>query len=184
MICPNCGFSRVEDFARCPQCGTETTSAGRCAGCGSPLDIETFIYCPVCGTMNNTRTSEEGVVCDTHPENRAVGFCVICGKAVCEDCLETSGNKVLCNDPKHRSYIETWRVLYTFDFEYEAAMLYANLEQQGIESEVFSKLNPDAADAPLRPTIVEVLVPEKKFKEAMEIAELLGLTGEEMEDDA
>lgn len=130
--------------------------------------------------MNQLIASEESIVCDTHVDNRAVGFCVVCGKAVCEDCLETYENRLLCDDPRHRTFVDQWRVIFTFDFEYEAAMLYANLEQQGIESEVFSKPNPDTTDSPLRPTIVEVLVPKNKFEEAKEIAKMLGL----LEDDA
>jgi hypothetical protein len=156
---------------------------GSCANCGNPLDPETFIYCPHCGSINAARASEEGIVCDTHLENRAVGFCVICGKGVCDECIENSGNRILCSDPNHRNYLREWKVIHRFDFEYEAAMLYANLEQSDIESEIFSKLNPDAADSASRPTIVEVFVPEKKFEAALEIAKLLGLTGEDTEDE-
>lgn len=180
MICPNCGFASSEDFPKCPQCGSHTADAGNCGNCGSPLDVEAHLYCRTCGAINPARASEESVVCDTHVENQAVGFCVVCGKAVCEECLETCGNKLLCNDPKHRTFLEKWRVLYTFEFEYEAAMLYANLEQQDIESEVFSKPNPETTDTPLRPTIVEVLVPQNKFEQAQEIAKSLGLTESDM----
>ncbi len=183
MICPNCGFASPGDFSRCPQCGNEMTAMGSCGSCGSPLDIQTHIYCRACGAMNEAHVSEEGIICDVHTENRAVGFCVVCGKAVCDECLENQGNRILCGDPKHRVYLEEWRVLHTFDFEYEAAMLYANLEQHDIESEVFTKLNPDATESPVRPTIVEVRIPEKKFEEAKEIVKLLGLSGEEMEDE-
>ena len=175
MICSNCGFKSQADFQSCPQCGTGSGAAGKCGSCGSPINVETHLYCRACGAVNPVRASEESIVCDTHVDNRAVGFCVVCGKAVCEECLETAGNKLLCNDPKHRTYLDEWSVLYSFDFEYEAAMLYANLEQQDIESEVFSKPNPDTADAPVRPTIVEVLVPKKKFEQAQEIAKTLGL---------
>lgn len=79
--------------------------------------------------------------------------------------------------------LDDWRVIHRFDFEYEAAMLYANLEQQEIESEVFSKPNPDTTDTLPRPTIVEVLVPKKKFEEAQEIAKTLGLTDDEIGED-
>lgn len=182
MICQNCGFSSSEEFQRCPRCGTPTGELGSCGSCGSPLDIETHLYCPICGAINPARASEESVICDTHVENQAVGFCVVCGKAVCEECLETKHGKLLCDDPKHRVFLEEWSVLYTFDFEYEAAMLYANLEQQDIGSEVFSKPNPDTTESLPRPTIVEVRVPKARFEEAQEIARSLGLTDDDSSD--
>lgn len=180
MICSQCGFTSPDEFQVCPQCGSDSADTGRCGSCGSPMDMAAHRYCRVCGAVNPARASEEGIVCDTHIDNRAVGFCVVCGKAVCEECLETEGNRILCDDPKHRTFLDEWQVLFSFDFEYEAAMLYANLEQQDIESEVFSKPNPDTAEVPLRPTIVEVLVPKKKFEEAQEIAKTLGLFDDEM----
>ncbi len=87
---------------------------------------------------------------------------------------------MLCDDPRHRIYLEDWKIVHTFDFEYEAAMLYTNLGQRGIDSEVFTKLNPDFTDMPLRPTIVEVIVPKKRFEDAMDVANSLGLTEEDL----
>jgi B-box zinc finger len=182
VICPKCGFTSLEDLPTCPQCGSDIPLSGSCASCGSPLDADTYLYCRICGAINSSRSVEAGIVCDTHTDNRSTGFCVVCGKAVCDECMEIYGNRILCSDPRHRVYLDDWQVLHSFDFEYEAAMLYANLEQQDIESEVFSKLNPDTTDTPLRPTIVEVRVPKKKYHEAQEIAKSLGLSGDETED--
>jgi hypothetical protein len=128
-----------------------------------------------CGVLNEKRASEEGIVCDTHVETRAIGFCVVCGQAVCEECADAVRNRILCNDPDHREYLENWKVLHTFDFEYEAAMLYVNLEQRGIETLVFSKLNPDMAEASVRPNLVEVLVHSQNYDTALEIRDSLGL---------
>jgi len=181
VICSNCGFLSADDFLRCPQCGTSTSSTGQCSNCGAPIDAERSLYCENCGAINLESASEEGIVCDTHIENRAIGFCVVCGKAVCEECAENFGNRILCEDPEHRIILDRWKVIHTFDFEYEAAMLYANLEQQGIEARAFTKLNPDITDAIIRPTIVEVLVHYQKFEDAQEILKALGL-GEEDEE--
>ena len=183
MICPNCGHLSPEKFAICPKCGTHAEGYGHCSHCGSEMNIRTNLYCTECGAVNAELASDQGLVCDTHVENRAVGFCVVCGKAVCEECLESSSNRILCDDPKHRTMLDDWKVIHRFDFEYEAAMLYANLEQQEIESEVFSKPNPDTTDTLPRPTIVEVLVPKKKFEEALEIAKTLGLTDDQFGED-
>ena len=89
----------------------------------------------------------------------------------------------MCSDPDHREYLEKWKVLHTFDFEYEAAMLYANLEQHGIETEVFTKLNPNILEASTRPNFVEVLVHSKNYDKAKEVRSLLGLLGEEEENE-
>ncbi len=153
-------------------------SIEQCANCGADLDTQIFLYCRNCGALNNKRSSEEGIVCDTHIENRALGFCVVCGRAVCEECAENAGTRFLCDDPEHREYLEKWKVLHTFDFEYEAAMLYANLEQQGIETQVFSKVNPDSTQVMVRPNLVEVLVDSQKYDIAMDVLKSLGLLDE------
>lgn len=54
-------------------------------------------------------------------------------------------------------------------------MLYANLELQGIETLVFSKLNPNSAEASVRPTLIEVLVQSHKYNSALEVRTSLGL---------
>ena len=159
------------------------TKSEQCSNCGAELNVQNFLYCKNCGALNNFRASEEGIVCDTHVENRAIGYCVICGRAVCEECAETINNQILCSDPDHREYLEKWKVLHTFDFEYEAAVLYANLEQHGIETQVFSKLNPDTMEATTRPNLVEVLVHSDQFESAVEIRKLLGLFDQDEENE-
>lgn len=138
-----------------------------------------FLYCEKCGTLNSEVSSEEGIVCDTHLENQAIGFCVVCGRAVCTECAENSGRALLCSDTRHRTLLSDWKVVHTFDFEYEAAMLCANLDQHDIESEVFTKLNPNVVESSARPTKVTVLVPKSKYNEAMEISSSIGLDEEE-----
>ncbi len=51
--------------------------------------------------------------------------------------------------------------------------------QKEIETQVFTKLNPDTTDAVQRPSIVEVWVPFKDDNAAAEILKLLGLDEEE-----
>ncbi|MFZ1081175.1 MAG: B-box zinc finger protein [Candidatus Kryptoniota bacterium] len=189
MICRNCGFVGAEAFSICPRCGNNISQpeadeplaqlSGQCSNCGGSFDFEILLYCPACGALNFQKANDESVVCDLHIENRAIGFCVVCGKAVCEECAESSGKKILCTDSAHREFLDKWKVVHKFDFEYEAAMLYANLEQQGIETQVFTKLNPNSIDVAVRPTIVEVLVPYRDEDAAAEVIELLGLSEEE-----
>ncbi len=179
MICPNCGFVGAEDFLICPSCGNDTSLSGQCSNCGEDFDAAVFLYCPTCGALNSRREIDESVVCDFHIENRAIGFCVVCGRAVCEECAENFAKKILCNDPTHREYSDKWKVIHRFNFDYEAAMLYANLEQRGIETQVFTKLNPDTTDVAVRPTIVEVMVHYKNEEAAVEVLKLLNLDEEE-----
>lgn len=183
MICPACGFTDADGFSRCPQCGNSATLSGQCSNCGENLDTEAFLYCKTCGAINLKRASDEGIVCDTHIDSQALGFCIVCGRAVCKACAASLGRKILCDDPKHREYLDKWRVIRTFNFDYEAAVLYANLEQHGIETQVFAKLNPGTADAHLRPTIVEVLVHYQKYGDAQEILKSLGLDELDEEDE-
>ncbi|MCL5034987.1 MAG: hypothetical protein M1395_07790 [Bacteroidetes bacterium] len=183
MICSNCGFVSANDFSRCPQCGTEPGSPWHCRNCGEQIDAESYLYCANCGAINEEKAVNEGIVCDNHVDNRAIGFCVVCGKAVCAECAENFGSKILCDDPEHRQYLQKWKVIRTFDFEYEAAILYANLEQQGIETQVFTKMNPDSAEAPVRPTIVEILVRDNKLGDAKDILRTLGLWEEDEEEE-
>ena len=183
MICENCGYETWKVFHTCPQCGTNSRLSDRCTNCGGPIDFQTYLYCPTCGSVNESMAAEEGLICDTHVENRAIGFCVICGRAVCDECAESSGRMVLCNDPNHKLLLATWSVIHVFDFEYEAAMLSANLDQNDIETEVFTKTNPDAADSATRPTVVTLMVPEDKVEPAREIAKSLGLDREDEEDE-
>ncbi len=116
-------------------------------------------------------------------DNRAIGYCTICGRAVCEECAQIYDNKFLCEDPDHKRYLQTWQVVHSFDFEYEAAMLYVNLDQQGIETQVFTKLNPNLEEAMYRPNVVEVRVPANRLEAAKKVLEMLGLGGEDPEDD-
>jgi len=162
-----------------------------CANCGETLDTEHFYYCSSCGILNPNcrprtlgKEKDDYVVCDFHLENPAVGFCVVCGRAVCEECAVRSesklpaGRKILCNDPTHAEYLNKWKVIHRFDFDYEAAMLYANLDQRGIETQVFTKLNPNTTEISSRPTIVEVLVQSENGAAAEEVVKLLGLNEE------
>lgn len=93
----------------------------------------------MCGTLFNR--GEEKVLeieCETHPDCRAIGFCVICGKPVCSDCEVKSAGKILCSDPEHRILLQEWCVMHQPDSEYEAEALMRNLADGGIEIKTFS----------------------------------------------
>jgi hypothetical protein len=96
-------------------------------------------FCGVCGAL--IETSEENVFkveCETHPDHRAVGLCVICGKPVCSDCEVKRDGKILCNDSEHKILLQGWCVMYQPDSEFEAEALVRNLADGGIEAKTFS----------------------------------------------
>jgi hypothetical protein len=93
----------------------------------------------VCGAF--TDTDEENafkVECESHPDNRAVGLCVICGRPVCSDCEVKSAEKILCSDPAHKIMLQEWHVMYQPNSEFEAEALVRNLADGGIEAKTFS----------------------------------------------
>jgi len=93
----------------------------------------------VCGALIDT--SEEDVFkveCETHPDHRAVGLCVICGKPVCSDCEMKSAGKILCSNPEHKILLQEWSVLYRLDSIFEAEAFVRNLADGGIKGKTFS----------------------------------------------
>jgi hypothetical protein len=84
--------------------------------------------------------SEQGaaIECETHPGNRAVGLCVVCGRPVCSDCELKSGEKTLCNDPGHQKVLQEWCKLYQSDSVFDADAVKHNLADGGIEAKIFS----------------------------------------------
>jgi hypothetical protein len=96
-------------------------------------------FCYVCGVLLDA--GEEKIFeieCETHPDCRAVGLCVICGKPVCSDCEVKSAGKILCSDPEHRILLQEWCVLHQPDSEFEAEALVRNLADAGIKAKTFS----------------------------------------------
>jgi hypothetical protein len=109
-----------------------------CNNCSTQLrDGQKF--CGACGTFIDT--SEENILkveCETHPNHRAVGLCVICGKPVCSDCVVMNEGKSLCADPEHRMVLQEWCIMQQLDSEFEAGALVRNLADGGIEVKTYS----------------------------------------------
>ncbi len=99
-------------------------------------------FCIVCGVLADAG-GEKGfeIECETHPDRRAVGLCVICSKPVCLDCRVVSKDKILCTDPEHKILLQDWRILLEPDSEFEADALARNLADGGIEAKYYSLLD-------------------------------------------
>jgi hypothetical protein len=109
-----------------------------CKNCLTQLQAEQKV-CGVCGVLIDM--SEEktfNIECETHPNHRAIGFCVICGRPVCSECEVKSAGKILCNDPDHRILLQEWSMVHQPDSEFEADALVRNLADGRIEAKTFS----------------------------------------------
>ena len=109
-----------------------------CKNCSTQLQAEQK-FCYVCGTLLDTSEENDCIVeCEMHPDRRAVGICVICGKPVCSDCEVKSSGKILCADPEHRILLQEWCGIFHTDSEFEADAFMRNLADGGIEAKTFS----------------------------------------------
>ena len=123
--------------------------------------------------------SEENVYkieCETHPDHRAVGLCVVCGKPVCSDCEVKSAGKLLCNNPEHRILLQEWGVMYEPDSEFEAEALVRNLADGGIDAKTFS-LHDHVAACWLNENRVLLFVRKLEVEKAKMLLKELNLIG-------
>jgi hypothetical protein len=160
--CPNCDTEHEETLAHCPNCGVAAQEAVQCDRCGQ--EYTDGDSCPVCGFINTNQ-----VVCENHPNIRAEGRCVICGRALCADCAGDEKNVTLCETHRGIPMIQGWAQVYSTTSELEAQLLRENLLADGIDAQVFSQrdmmFNLDLGEL----SIVRVLVPVWQHEQAMRI---------------
>jgi hypothetical protein len=158
--CPKCETEFDENLAQCPNCGTAAVDAIQCERCGQ--EYTDGDSCPVCGFI---RTNQ--VVCENHPNIRAEGRCVICGRPLCADCAGDEKNITVCEEHRGIPMIEGWAQVYSTTSELEAQLLRDNLRAEGIDAQVFSQrdmmFNLDLGEL----SIVRVLVPVWQHEQAM-----------------
>jgi hypothetical protein len=108
----------------------------KCNNCSAAVD-SAWSFCDSCG-MFVGRNNSQKVECETHPKNSTIGFCVICSKPMCADCVVKVGNKLLCTNPEHQDMLQNWQVICCPETEYEADAVVCNLVTGGIEAKTFS----------------------------------------------
>ncbi len=159
--CLNCNTEYADDVSRCPGCEQEGGEPVVCERCG--VEYDTGDACPVCGHLRLER------LCDRHPDRQAVGRCVICGSAVCDECSSGEQQAHLC--PEHRTVavIEGWAQVYSTTSEFEAQLLRDNLHAEGIDAQIYSQkdriLTVDLGEL----SIVRLLVPIWEYSQALEV---------------
>lgn len=151
----------------------ETGTTEACPRCGEQISSEAEA-CPACGDL---RVS---VNCVLHPDRTAVGQCVVCGTAVCEECRRGTDRYFLCDVHRDVRVMQGWAQVYTTSEDMEAQLIRQNLEAEGIDARVISQkdhfsLPVDLGDL----TGVRVLVPAFDFADATAlISEHMDAAGE------
>jgi uncharacterized C2H2 Zn-finger protein len=134
---------------RCPRCDQEINADGPA--------------CPACGHIHR-----DSLNCRRHPDRTAVGVCVICGDALCDEC-DSDEMHHACPDHRTIRVIEGWAQVYSTSDDMEAGLIRENLQSEGLDAAVLSQkdrsFSVDLGD--LSP--VRVLVPAYDYLEAMKV---------------
>jgi hypothetical protein len=134
-----------------------------CPRCEQEIDA-TGSTCPACGHILSGT-----VQCARHADRQAVGVCVICSDAVCEECDNDSTRHHAC--PVHGSVpvFEGWAQVYSTSDTVEADLIKENLQSEGLDAAVLSQkdqsFNVDLGE--LSP--VRILVPAYDYLGAMSL---------------
>lgn len=161
--CPECGASAPEGVADCPACGAAMAGTRECANCGEsvPADEEA---CPICGHL-----AQPGR-CETHPDRKAEGVCVVCGRPVCEECNTADGDYYRCVEHQPVSIVQGWAEVYTTNDDSDAILVRENLQAEGIDAEILSQKDHFSFTVDLGDLArVRVLVPAFEYDAALGI---------------
>lgn len=161
---------------RCSNCGVDHDSPEGCPSCAAP--VESVVTCPRCEEDYNGGDSCPAcgfapipIPCDRHPHVLADGRCVICGRAICNDCRGNPSDKrvYLCDDHAAVVVIEGWAQVYDGANEVEAHLLRDNLAAEGIEARVFSQKDAMFSVGLGELSVVRILVPVWEHERAERI---------------
>jgi hypothetical protein len=138
----------MDPTIHCPRCDQEVDATERA--------------CPACGHLHH-----EQLTCARHADRSAAGLCVVCGDAVCDECVPDDRLHFAC--PAHAAVqvIEGWAQIYSTSDTVEADLIKENLQAEGIDAAVLSQkdrsFNVDFGD--LSP--VRILVPAYEYRNAV-----------------
>ena len=131
-----------------------------CPHCGESIAVDAEA-CPACGHFH------ANVACDLHMERSAVGQCVVCGMAICEECNHPQGRHFVCAEHAGIPLLSGWAQVYSAADDLDAELVRDNLTAEGIESRVLSQrdhysFNVDVGEL----NRVRVLVPAYEYHTA------------------
>lgn len=138
----------METTIRCPRCDQEIDAEGPA--------------CPACGHIHAGTLQ-----CQRHPDRTAVGVCVVCGDALCDECDATDEVHHACVDHRAIPVIEGWAQIYTTSGVVEAELIRENLQADGIDAAVLSQKDRSFGVDLGELSPVRLLVPAYAYVEAM-----------------
>jgi DNA-directed RNA polymerase subunit RPC12/RpoP len=145
----------------------------RCARCDQEIDAE-GPACPACGHIHTGSLN-----CKRHPDRKAVGVCVICGDALCDECDSSGEMHHACPDHSEIPVIEGWAQIYSTSDDVEAELIKENLQSEGVDAAVLSQKDRSFSVELGELSPVRVLVPAYDYLEATKLlGEHMDLAGE------
>ncbi len=168
--CPNCLSEYQEGINECKECALPLIEGSPqfCPKCEEYFPEEDT-FCDHCGVILPVPEGRDVPECENHPEQSAVGGCIICGKPLCGECANEIEGKYFCTDDTHYNLHQDYVVAYTTSTDYEADMIKANLDGAGIDAYIFNQhdhvyfLNMGVLAQ------VNVMVPKSQIEKAQEI---------------
>jgi hypothetical protein len=138
------------------------TDALTCEVCGESFGDSDA--CPACGT------AVERFACDRHPMAVATGRCVVCSRALCQECRgDAAEERVhLCDEHASVFVIQGWAQVVEETDEIEAHLIRDNLVAEGIDSRVFSQKDRAFSVDLGELSVVRVLVPAWEYERAVQ----------------
>ena len=182
-FCPQCFAEYVEGVAECSDCRVPLMEGKpmHCPRCEEPV-LPTDTFCDHCGVLQPAKNTEKGPECATHPELAAIAGCIICGKPVCAECANEIEGKYFCDNDSHHELHQDYVVVYRSSAEYEAEMIRANLENAGIDVQLFDQHGHIYFVDIGEMALVSVMVRKDEIEHATEIVNAI-LSGPPLEDD-
>lgn len=168
--CARCDADFADGLDRCPECGAAVGDPGEgseggvvyvCERCEE--EFTDSDSCPACGTLRVP------IRCDLHPDREAVGRCVVCGKAVCDDCGAREGRSIRCTEHAGVRVMEGWAQVYSATSDVEAQLLRDNLRAEGIDAQIFSQRDRAFSVDLGELSIVRLLVPVWEYERGLDI---------------
>lgn len=161
--CASCEAEFDDELDRCPSCGTAVDEGPvhvcpRCEEKYRGADA-----CPACGTLR------EPVPCQLHADREARERCVVCGRALCEECRMSEGRAALCAAHADVRVMEGWAQVYSATTDFEAQLLRDNLRAEGIDAQIFSQRDRAFSVDLGELSIVRLLVPVWEYERALQV---------------
>lgn len=160
-VCSKCGAELPEEVSSCPECGTATEETAGCPRCG--YEFSGADACPACGLAVATFR------CSVHSDRDAIGRCVLCRRAVCDDCADDEKALTLCDDHRETPIIEGWAQVYSTTSELEAQLLRDNLRAEELDAQVYSQKDMMFTLQLGELSIVRILVPVWEYEQALQV---------------